>query len=76
MNHIETQNDTLGRAIHAALQKEIEKIIKEESDIAAETVKIRVRERTTYIAANVLEHFTMERMGSELVIRVKFENVK
>lgn len=73
---IDKPTDTISRAIHSALEKEIERIVKEEAGIAAETVKTRVRERTTAIASNILEHFTMERMGSELVIRVNFENIK
>ena len=66
-------NDALGNAIMAAFRKEIERVANEEAEAAAERVKQRTRRSIAQIAASLHDHYSIERMGKDLVIRVKIE---
>lgn len=70
--HIEPFEATIRRAI----QTRIEEIAKEEAVEAAKRVEKRVREDVGSIAAAIMSHFSFEKTGRELVIRVDFENTK
>jgi len=60
------------RAIETVVSEEIEKVIED----AKRKVEQRVRGEVGAIAARVLEKFSFERLGQELVIRVEFPGAK
>lgn len=62
----------IGTLIHTAIEKEIERIIEEEKEALQERVQAKVRGSIGQIAAKVLNNFTYDRVGTELVIHVQF----
>jgi hypothetical protein len=66
--------ERLGDSILAAIQAEIETVAAEEAEAAAERVKQRIRERIATIALAMQDHYSVERMGRDVVIRVKYED--
>lgn len=64
-------NSDIRNALAPYIQKEIETAIEEEIETLHKRIEERVRGRVGSIVANVLERFSMERFGSELVIRVE-----
>lgn len=75
MNMIQN-SDTITAALHRAIKAEIEAIIEKESKDIALRVEKRVRESVGSIAATCLEHFSFERLGNHLVIKVDFDGTK
>jgi hypothetical protein len=71
--NIANSNTDLVMAVKRALTTEIEKIVEEEAEKAADQVQRRVRDKTMQVAVNLLRHLTMERDGNELVIRMDFD---
>jgi hypothetical protein len=70
---ITTSNDTFESAILRAIGEQIQKVAEEEAQAAAERVKQRVKEQVASIAVAVADHYSVERMGRDLVIRVRHE---
>ncbi len=72
--------EPLDKLIADALRREIGRIIVEETELAVkeaeERVRQRVRENTGALACRVLDHFSMERLGRDLIIRVDFEGLE
>jgi len=68
--------DGITAAIQKAIKAEIESIVTQESKLAAERTEKRVRESVGSIAATCLEHFSFERMGNHLNIRVDFDGTR
>ena len=66
----------IGELLQKAIQQEVTRIIEEEVQEAPRRIQERIRGRIGQITAQVLEHFSMERQGSEIVIRVNFEEMK
>lgn len=66
----------LSRAISDGIRAEVERIVEEEAAKASEVVVKRVRAAIGGIAAQVASHLTMERMGTDLIIRVKIEDLR
>lgn len=66
--------EQVGFSIERAVRQEIERVVLEEAAEAAKRTEKRVRENVTQIAANVANHFSFERFGTELRISVKFQN--
>jgi len=66
----------IGELLQKAIQQEVTKIIEEEVQEAPRRIQERIRGRVGQITAQVLEHFSMERHSSELVIRVNLEGTK
>lgn len=68
-----TDTHGLGQLLKGAVEIKIQEIIDEEIAATCKRVETKVRDSIGGIAARVLEHFSFERMGQDLVIRVKFE---
>lgn len=64
------------QVISNALKSQIERIVEEEAKEAAKRVEDRVRGSTGDIAARVLNHFSMEKYGSDIRITVHFPEMK
>jgi len=71
-----TSNDEIGKLIQHTIRQEIENVLNDEVDVVSKRVEQKIRASVASISAKVLEHFSMERFGSELVIRVNFDNTK
>lgn len=67
--------DSLSSKIYRVMEAEITRIVEEEAEAAAKRVQARVRGMTGQIAARCLEHYTFERLGNQLVIRVDFDHL-
>lgn len=70
------KSETLDQAIVGLLNERVELIVAEEAAAAAKRVEQRVKEQTASIAASVLRYYSMERFGSEIVIRVQLPEEK
>jgi hypothetical protein len=70
---LEPTNDVFAASILRSIREEVAKIADEEAALAAERVRSRVRARINEISVHLMDHFSMERMGRDLVIRVKHE---
>jgi hypothetical protein len=66
-------SDPISMLIVKAVDFRVNEIIQDEAKKTAEKVEKRVRDDVGLIAARVLEHYSMERMGDRIVIEVKFE---
>lgn len=62
--------NTLEQCIHKAINIEVEKIVAEESELAAERVKKRVKERTAELAVHVMRQMDLQRYQDRLVITI------
>lgn len=71
-----SNGDHITEAIFRAIREEVANIAQEEAELAAKKVEDRVRAKTVEIAATVLEHFSIQKFGSELRIIVDFENTR
>lgn len=60
-------NDLIGQA----LKETIDACVEDEIKAAQDRVRVAVQKAAATIAAGVLQHYTMERVGADLVIRVK-----
>lgn len=56
--------------IRLALQKEIDKTLDDLIENAKKDLEQRIREKTAHIALAVLDLYSVERIGNEIVIRV------
>lgn len=68
----ELAHDNFGKLLSDAIQAKIEEAIVGAVEAAKIDVERKVRSSVGQIAANVLNHFSMEMRGTELVIRVDF----
>jgi hypothetical protein len=68
--------DSVRSLIQRAIEKQVEEILTEESAGLKKRVEERVRSQVGFIAARVLERFSMEMRGPRLVIEVSFENTQ
>lgn len=66
--------DVIVQAIQAAIADEVRRQIEVEAEAAAERVRAALQRSAGNIAVAVLSSYTIERMGPELVIRVKIGN--
>lgn len=62
--------DDLTVLVRVAVESRIKEIVLEESERAAAEVKRRIGDEIDNLALHVLKRYSMERMGSDLVIRV------
>lgn len=67
------QTETL---IMRAIQIEIERAIEAEADAAADRVKQAVMAKIGELSVRLLSHYSMERMGPDLVIRVNHDGLR
>lgn len=65
--------ERFGEGVMRALQEECAKIVEEEAEEAAKRVRDRIKGKTAQIAAKMFDHYSVERMGRDLVIRVQHE---
>lgn len=70
------RREVIPQTILRAIEKEIAVIVEQEAQAAAKRVELRVRENVAAISGRVLQHFSMEHRGPELVIRVNFDNTR
>lgn len=73
---MEIDQTPISRIIENAIEKEIARIIISESEEAGKRVEKSIRERVGQISASVLEKFTFQQSGHNLIITVNFENTK
>lgn len=66
------QPNEFARLLDGALRSEIDKVLGQEIEDAKARVEKAMRAAVGSIAAKVLTNFSYERMGQDLVIRVKF----
>lgn len=66
-------SDTLVRGIRAALVREIEKAVEVEVQEATKRLEKQIRDKTASVACGLVDLVSFERVGMDLVIRVKFE---
>lgn len=59
--------------LRKAIQSELEKIVVEEADKAAERVKQRVQEKLAVIAMVIAPKYSIEHCGSKMRIEVQIE---
>jgi hypothetical protein len=64
--------DPMVRALETVINEEIDRVVNE----AKARVEANIRGQVGSIAARVLEKFSFEKIGSELVIRVEFPGAK
>jgi hypothetical protein len=67
-------NSDLCSGLRKAIEYHIQLIIEEEAQEAARRVEKKVRERSTAIAANVLQHFEIGMYDKKIRILIDFEN--
>lgn len=60
----------LGLLIESAIKAKISELIEEEAKATSVRLQQRVRELIPSIAGRVLERFSMEQMGRELIIKI------
>lgn len=60
------------KLLQGAIQTAVEEAVKEVVDRAKAEVETKVRGQVGQIAARILEKFSFEKFGQELVIRVEF----
>jgi hypothetical protein len=70
-----SSSDSIVSSIISAINQEVAKIVNEVAKEASARVEDKIRKQTGAIAASVLEYFTFERKGSELIIRVDFSGL-
>lgn len=68
-NFNQTEN-SIEKAIAAAVAQEIERIVGEEANKAAETVRNRVNRLSLDVAARVMSYASFERDGQTLTIKI------
>lgn len=61
------------KAIHDEIQRRVADAIDVEVKKASAEIERRVRSDVGAITANVCDHFSFEKMGSNLIITVKFD---
>lgn len=66
------QPNEFAHLLDSALRSEIDKVLGQEIEDAKARVEKAMRAAVGAIAAKVLTNFSYERMGQDLVIRVKF----
>lgn len=71
MASIQTFEMQLNDAIGAALKQHIEVVFAEETKKAQDAVERRMREALAQLTLSVLKEYRVERMGTEIVIRVQ-----
>lgn len=72
MLHDTPPPNEFARLLDSALRSEIDKVLGQEIEDAKARVEKAMRAAVGSIAAKVLTNFSYERMGQDLVIRVKF----
>jgi len=66
--------DALERTIQKAIEIRKEEIINEVAKESANTIEQRIRKEVGQLAASVVSRLSYERCGTDLLIRVQFEN--
>lgn len=72
LSGIDTVMQSVAKSMEGAIRTKIEECIEVEADMAKDRIVGRIRGAVGEISAKVLQNFTFERFGQELVIRVKF----
>jgi F0F1-type ATP synthase membrane subunit b/b' len=65
--------ETLTKSIGDEIQRRINEALDQEIKAAQDRVERTIRDQVGQIAANVLQNFSMETLGPELIIRVRFD---
>ncbi len=61
---------TITDSIREAIQKEIKKVVAEETEVACRRVKERINATIDGFALRVLSHYNVSEMGNKIVIEV------
>jgi hypothetical protein len=68
-------HEFIGRAIEEALKTRIAEVIDEEVADVQSRVERRVRDLVGAVATSVASRYSVERMGDDVLIRVKIEGI-
>ncbi len=71
-----TERDHFAKAIQRALEEAVAASIDEAVEKAKADVELGIRQHAAAIAASLFQQYSMERIGPDIVIRVKIDGGK